>query len=160
MGQRANLIVIDQRRTDVFYTHWRANTLTRDLFWGPVYATAFCRAQRRVTAEDLLDDVWAEGGAILDHDRRALLLFGGEDISYDVPTRRLYLRLLSHAWSGWEVRWAYEGVCDLADCLSVPRERVLNKSNALEATAFDLADPVTDAATVASLRAPNKIVDN
>ncbi|HEY2587826.1 MAG TPA: hypothetical protein VGI81_18925 [Tepidisphaeraceae bacterium] len=125
MGQRANLIVIEGGRAEIFYTHWRANTLTTDLFWGPKYGVTLARAQERAGPADLLDEVWAEAGALIDLDQESLLLFGGEDLRCDVPLRRLYLRLLAHAWSGWRICWAYEGVCDIADRLDIPRAHVL-----------------------------------
>ena len=85
MGQRANLILVEKGKYQLFYSHWCANTLPRDLFWGPDHAQAFIRIQRPVGDSGWLDDVWAEGGAILDIDRKCLLLYGGEDILYDVP---------------------------------------------------------------------------
>src|SRR5206468_1193034 len=72
-----------------------------------------------------LDDCDAEGGVVLDMDRRVLLLYGGEDLLFDVPLRRLFLRLLGHVWKGWEVRWAHEGIADLADYVGYPRSEVL-----------------------------------
>src|SRR4051812_42715096 len=113
MGQRANLILVQGGRHQLYYTHWRANTLPRDLFWGPDHASRFIRIQQPTT--EWLDEVWAEGGAVMDHDARVLLLYGGEDILYDVPLRRLYLRALARVWDGWEIRWAHEGIADLAD---------------------------------------------
>jgi hypothetical protein len=127
MGQRANIIVVEQGRRDTYYTHWRANSLPCDLFWGPIYSTAFARAQRPVPGGELFDDVWAEGGAVIDLDNQILLLFGGEDLLYEVPLRRLFLRLLKNGWPGWDVRWAYEGVCDIADYLGLPRAAVLSR---------------------------------
>lgn len=69
MGQRANLILVEAGKYQLFYSHWCANTLPRDLFWGPDHAQAFIRIQRPVGDSGWLDDVWAEGGAILDIDR-------------------------------------------------------------------------------------------
>jgi hypothetical protein len=123
MGQRANLILVHSRQHELYYTHWRANTLDRDLFWGPEHATLFARVQQP-TAE-WLDEVWAEGGAVIDHDARVLLLYGGEDTLHGVPLRRLYLRALARAWDGWEIRWAHEGIADLADYVGHPRADVL-----------------------------------
>lgn len=125
MGQRANLILVEGREYRLFYSHWCANTLPRDLFWGPRHAAAFIRIQRAVDDSGWLDDVWAEGGALLDFDRRHFLLYGGEDVLYDVPLRRTYLELLVRVWKGWTVRWAYEGIADLADYVGYPCDRVL-----------------------------------
>lgn len=48
MGQRPNLILVEGREYRLFYSHWCANTLPRDLFWGPEHAAAFIRIQRAV----------------------------------------------------------------------------------------------------------------
>lgn len=77
MGQRANLILVEGREYQLFYSHWCANTLPRDLFWGPEHAVAFIRIQRAVDDSGWLDEVWAEGGAVVDLDRKHFLLYGG-----------------------------------------------------------------------------------
>ena len=102
-------------------------TLPRDLFWGPKHAEAFIRIQRPVDESGWLDDVWAEGGALLDLGRKHLLFFGGEDLLYHVPLRRTYFELLAKVWHRWTIRWAYEGIADLADYVGYPREKVLSK---------------------------------
>ena len=125
MGQRANLIVVEYGEYELFYTHWAANTLPSDLFWSPELATAFIQAQRKVDESGWLDDVWAEGGAVIDWDHKVFLLFGGEDMLWDVPLRRYYLQLLGYVWQGWDIRWAYEGIADIADYVNYPRRKVI-----------------------------------
>jgi len=66
MGQRANLIVVRDNTYDLYYSHWCANTLPKDLFWGEQYAIQFIEMQTRVDEPGWLDDVWAEGGAVLE----------------------------------------------------------------------------------------------
>jgi hypothetical protein len=124
MGHRANLIVVREGRYDLRSSHWAANTLPRDLFWGPQHAIAFTEAQP-AAGTDWLDDVWAEGGSVIDTDRHVFRLFGGEDLQYNVPLRRLYLALLGVIWQGWSVGWADEGIADLADLVGYPRELLL-----------------------------------
>jgi hypothetical protein len=127
VGQRANLILVEGCDYRLFYSHWCANTLTRDLFWGSEHAAAFIRIQRAVGESGWLDEVWAEGGAVLDLNRKHFLLYGGQDLLDDVPLRRVYLELLARVWKGWSVRWAYEGIADLADYVGYPRDRVLTR---------------------------------
>ncbi len=128
MGHRANLLLVREGQYDLRYSHWAANTLPRDLFWGPQHAIAFVEAQP-AAGTDWLDDVWAEGGSVIDPGRRIFRLFGGEDLQYDVPLRRLYVALLGAVWQGWSVGWADEGIADLADYVGYPRERVLAREH-------------------------------
>ncbi len=143
MGQRANLIIVSNGRREVFYTHHRANTLDQDLFWGPQYAVGFIRSQRPVAADQLLDEVWAEGGAVLDLDCRVLLWFGGEDIAWEIPTRRVHAQLMSHLWRGWEIRWASGGVGDLAEYLGNSVEKLLSSEFEPAADAPNVIEAVT-----------------
>ena len=61
----------------------------------------------------------------MDTDAQVLLFFGGEDILYDIPYRRLFLRLMQTVWGDWEIRWAYQGVSDIAAYVGYPVEKVL-----------------------------------
>jgi hypothetical protein len=140
MGHRANLLIVKDRRYELYYSHWGAVSLDRDLFWGPEHALAYIQMQRRVDGAGWLDNVWAEGGAVLDLDVKALLLFGGGDLSYDVPLRRTYLSLLSEVWAGWHIRWAHEGIADLADWVSYSRDQVFDSEGALDSSC-DLSPP-------------------
>ncbi|MNB75447.1 hypothetical protein D3C75_220910 [compost metagenome] len=109
----------------MYYSHWCANTLPTDLFWGEQYALKFIEMQTKVDESGWLDDVWAEGGAVLDLDHKKLLFYGGEDILYDIPLRNLFLKLMRKTWYGWDIQWAYEGIADLAAYVGYPKEKVL-----------------------------------
>jgi CubicO group peptidase (beta-lactamase class C family) len=127
MGQRANLIIVREQAYELYYSHWCANTLPEVLFWGPEHALSFIERQTRVdeSGPGWLDEVWAEGGALLDLEKRKLLFYGGEDILLDVPLRNLFLRLMEKIWPGWEIIWAYEGILDLATYVGYPQETLL-----------------------------------
>ncbi len=126
MGHRANLVIIDGSTPELYYSQWRASSLDADLFWGPSYATAFVRSQIRQSGPfELLRAEWAEGGAVIDHGRRTVVWYGGDEIRYDVPRRRLHLRLMCGLWPGWTVRWASEGVVDIADYLGIHKNAVM-----------------------------------
>lgn len=43
---------------------------------------------------------------------------------FDVPLRRLYLKLMEAVWRNWSIRWAHEGIVDLAEYLGIERSRV------------------------------------
>ena len=140
MGHRANLLLVDETGYKLFYCHWCGKSIPEDVFWGVQYAVPFIKQQREVNDGDgWLDDVWAEGGVLVDTSRHTLILWGGESLSYDIPLRRLYLELLQEVWSVWKVQWAHDGILDLAKYVGVPRDRVV--STTLERTPIETLDP-------------------
>ena len=122
MGQRANYVVVEEDGWKLYYSHWAGSTADRDLFWGPEHTLEFVRDQDPTSS--WLDEVWCEGGALIDTVGKALLWFGGEDIRGDVARHRLTLALMRRIWSGWSVHWAFEGLGAIADYLGVPRDQV------------------------------------
>ncbi|GIO08088.1 hypothetical protein J31TS6_41160 [Brevibacillus reuszeri] len=152
MGQRANLIVVRGNTYDLYYSHWCANTLPKDLFWGEQYAIQFIEMQTRVDESGWLDDVWAEGGAVMDVDKKKLVFYGGEDILYNIPLRNLYLKLMRKIWHGWEIDWAYEGIVDLAAYVGYPKEKVVkNRENDVNDTSLAPPEEKDWVDTVASV---------
>lgn len=135
MGHRANLVVITERGRELYYSHWGASTLDRTLFWGPDVATQYARQHTSFDdAIELLDEVWGEGGAVIDHVQRTLLWFGGEDVLFDVPLRRVHQSMMAEMWPGWALHWAFEGVAEIADRLGVVRDTLVSWQP-------DVADP-------------------
>ena len=140
MGHRANLAIGNAGSYELFYSHWCANTLPRDLFWGSEHAIDFVSRQRPVAPEDgWLDTVWAEGGAVVDPENRVVLFYGGEDLLYDVPLRRLFLRMMNVAWGDWTIHWAFEGIVSIAEYLGVARRHVIAESD--DTSLADLSPP-------------------
>jgi len=141
VGQRANLILThSDGKYDLYYNHWCANTLPVHLFWGPEYAEEFIREQSPVDESGWLNDIWAEGGAVIDAPNRRLLFYGGEDILSDIPLRNVFLCLIQQVWGGWELRWAYEGIADIAAYVDYPVERVISESD-VDRAELSLAPP-------------------
>lgn len=125
MGQRANFVIKEGEDWELFYSHWAANSLDHSLFFGAQPALEFIRRQRPESPETgWLDEVWGEGGALMDLSARVLLFFGGQDILYEVPRRRCFLGMMAQAWPGWDLRWAHEGLGDLVDYLGLSRQLV------------------------------------
>ncbi len=119
MGQRANLVIVNETGYDVYYCHWCANSLEASIFWGPEIAIKF--VQQQTPNADWLDTTWSEGCVLVDTQHKVLLINGGEDILYDIPLRRLYMELLKIVWQGWMVQWAKDDLLDIADYLGLPR---------------------------------------
>ena len=126
MGHRANLIIADERSYKLFYCHWCAISLAKDLFWGLDYAIEFIYNQERVDESGWLDDAFAEGGVVIDIYNKVLLFFEGDYLIYEISLKRLYLKLLAEVWQDWEVRWAYEGIAEIADYVGYPRSNLVN----------------------------------
>lgn len=142
MGQRANLAIGNAKDYQLFYNHWCANTLPQELFWGPSHALKFISQQQMVDRnEGWLDMTWAEGGAVIDTSTKTLLLYGGEDLLFNVPLRRVYLELLKTVWGDWSVRWAFEGIVEIAEYLEVDRKKIIVDSINRTDHAFALHPP-------------------
>ncbi|MCB0031586.1 MAG: hypothetical protein KDE28_26930 [Anaerolineales bacterium] len=120
MGSRANLVIVKNRGFSLYFCHWCARTLPGALFWGPAYVRSYIEQQSEEDKEHWLDTIWAEGGVVLDEDRQLLLLYGGEELLVNIPLRRLYLQLMRLNWPGWELRWAGQGILDMAHYVGVP----------------------------------------
>ena len=149
MGQRANLITIENGDYTLRYDHWCANRLDEILFWGAGHALDYFDAQETVGADGWLDDVWAEGGAVLDLDKRHLLWWGGEDVLFELPVRRVFLKLQRKIWDGWTIEWAHRGILDLAEYVNYPKENVLtNRENAREPFELKMVEKGTFTETI------------
>ena len=155
MGQRANYVLVEGGKWDLYYSHWSANRADQDLFWGPAHSIEFVRRQERTDA--WLDDVWCEGGALVDTDRRLLLWFGGEDIRWEVPRHRLTFALMRRVWRGWTVRWAFEGLGDIVDHLGLSRDMVRSgRDRSIPPLDYFLSD-LESAAAVVSLERDGQV---
>ena len=122
MGSRANFVIADWDGWRLRYSHWAASGIASIVAPGPSAALRFIDAQ---ADGEWLDDVWAEGGALVDVTRRVLLFWGG-DLTDELPVRRAFMRVLALTWPGWTVRWATDGIGDLAAHVGLDRAAVRN----------------------------------
>jgi len=147
MGHRANLVVVDEKEYHLYYCHWCALTIPRDLFWGPEWALGFIAQQESVEPTAWLDNIWAEGGALVDIHAKVVLFWGLSAVGA-LPNRRIYLELMREVWQGWTVRWASEEIYDLADYVKLDRDTV---------TSHVLSDDENDAIWVSHLLTLNEL---
>jgi len=112
MGSRANYIVIEGTTVGISYAQWGALTVARELLAGPEAAVTFARGQR--TDMGLMDNVFADGGLLLDLEQRTLLFWCDGKIGYFPYLRRVLLPVLRALWPDWSVDWATQGVVDAA----------------------------------------------
>ncbi|WP_152628243.1 hypothetical protein [Streptacidiphilus neutrinimicus] len=117
MGSRAQYVVVENGAWQRFGSHWGANRIAADLLAGPAAATRCFRALDET--ETWLDDLWCEGAALVDHDRRVLLWYAFQDSWAD---HRAVRAVLARTWPGWDVRFAHDGMGDLTHHLGLGRE--------------------------------------
>lgn len=102
MGSRAHYVLVRNGSWELYYSQWGAEGLALDLAPGPVSATHFIEEQ--VRRDRWMDDVWCEGVALVDHDKR-VLLFQASMYEQDFVQRACFFRVLLRTWPGWQVRW-------------------------------------------------------
>lgn len=138
MGVRANYVLIEGGAIDIYYSHWGAMHVPAIVIDG-LDATRASIRDEGPTTESLMDDIWAEGGILLDVDRRALLFFGGENIMFSPPWQRIFLRMMRRVWPGWSIAWAGRGIVDIASYPGVADFLRINPSSLIRRN-----EPVTD----------------
>ncbi|MEU9240569.1 hypothetical protein [Streptomyces sp. NPDC048385] len=151
MGARAQYVVVEDGAWQRYYSHWAASRLVDDLLTGPAAATRCFRASQEI--DEWLNDVWCEGAALVDHDRRVLLWFAFVDSWADHLAARA---VLARTWTGWDVRFAHDGMGDLTHHLDLGRDltRPPGWFETFEASWFsDTAN--TEPCSVVSLRLPD-----
>ncbi len=138
MGHRCNLIVIENGQTEIYYDHWAATRLDEVVFWGAEHVKDFCR-QREQDKTAILDDVWAEGGLVLDCDKKHLLWYGGGDVMCDPLHHKVFSQILPQNWKGWSVKWAIGGQLEIGRYIGIPDDELLSghdSSDRLEVAEF------------------------
>ncbi|RRQ73513.1 hypothetical protein CQW39_29705 [Streptomyces griseofuscus] len=147
-------MVVENGAWQRYFSHWAAGRVVDELLPGPAAATRCFRAQRKI--EEWLDDVWCEGAALVDHDRRIPLRFGFADSWADHRATRA---VLARTWPGWDVRFAHDGMGDLTRHLGIGRD--LTRAPGW----FETFEPVefaggesTEPWSVVSLRLPDESV--
>ncbi|MFD7876896.1 hypothetical protein ACFV5G_22785 [Streptomyces sp. NPDC059766] len=151
MGARAQYVVVENGAWQRYYSHWAASRVADDLLPGPDAATRCFRANREI--DEWLDDVWCEGAALVDHDRRILLWFAFADDWADHIAARA---VLARTWPGWDVRFAHDGMGDLTHHLGLGRDltRVPGWFETFEPSGFAGTED-TEPWSVVSLRLPD-----
>ncbi|PSK91830.1 hypothetical protein CLV63_119111 [Murinocardiopsis flavida] len=135
MGSRADYVVVEHGSWRLYSSHLAATTIDVDLMAGPVSALRFIRAQHGREPHDWLDDIWCEGAALVDLDRRELLFFASDLDGY--AHRAAVLEVLCETWAGWCVHWAYDGLGDLVARVGLDRSTVRRGTSPDEPEAAD-----------------------
>lgn len=112
MGSRVNYVVVRDGEYTVYAQGGGAGYGIDYLFApGPEVVLRWLANAGDYADGHWFDDVLCEGGVLIDVDRRVLLLFNTtfNRLAYRVAMLEAY----AATWSGWEIRWAYDGVGDL-----------------------------------------------
>ena len=116
MGNRANFVIVKDQDWRLFYSHWAGCRMLDALIGGPELALRYAHSLRESAKDEWVDPLWADGGAVVDLDRRRLLFFGDE-LMVGMQERRALMRVLAAVWAGYAVGWAYDGTVELAEYL-------------------------------------------
>lgn len=112
LGNRANYVIIENRHAHIFFSRWGALDIPSVMLSGAEATLAYMRQLTPI--DSLLNNVWAEGGILLDVDTHHALFWGGDSIALHPYLRRPLLAVLPLLWPGWSINWALFGVADLA----------------------------------------------
>lgn len=116
MGNRANLVLVDQEGWQLRYSHWGGWRLLDALAGGPDMAKRYVLAQEAV--DFWTDELWADGGLVLDLNNRTLLFFG-EELMFSMNERRAIFEVLAIVWQGFSISWAFDGTAEIAAYVGV-----------------------------------------
>ncbi|MDQ2627934.1 MAG: hypothetical protein M3Y90_13180 [Actinomycetota bacterium] len=114
MGNRANVVVVENSDWRMHYAHCTSYRMLDAFIGGPELALHYATSMEPCPKTQWVDALWADGGAVIDRDRRRLLFFGDE-LMTAIPERRAMLKVLDALWPGWTVSYAYDGVAEIAD---------------------------------------------
>jgi hypothetical protein len=128
VAERARYVVVRDGSWQQFYFRWGGPRLAVDAAEGPEEFGRFIAGLEPAGPGDWMDDIACEAAAVVDHDRRVLLLFTWHLETYE--ERRTLFAVLARTWPGWEVRWAYDGLEDVVAHVGVERESVRSELGA------------------------------
>lgn len=124
MGHRANLIIVENEKSTIWYSHTIATRINNLFAQGLI----FCKEFFKKCHIDgyLMDNAWAEGSIIIDKDNKIALLFGGEDMHYTPALQRHFCQyMMRTVWQQWQVKWCQRGNVDIASYLGMMNESIL-----------------------------------
>jgi hypothetical protein len=123
MGNRSNLVIVENKEPKIYYTHWSAQKTPNILAQG----LEFCEKYFKGFSEYgwLMDNAWSEGGILIDKDQKIVLIFGGSETGYIPALQRLYCKHITRIWKNWTVKWSSQGNVDFAEHLGLMEDRIL-----------------------------------
>lgn len=117
MGNRANIVLVDQDGWQLRYAHWAGCRILDALLAGPELATRYILAQ--ATSEFWTDELWSDGGLLVDLVEHRVLFFG-EELMTTMNERRAMFKVLRILWPGYTISWAYGATAEIAAYVGAP----------------------------------------
>ena len=105
MGERAQKVVVRDRRVEQYWSQWGGQSCPQVLLDGPTGLQEDLNGSRR--EDEWMDPDFAEGGYLVDFDHRTILLY-----SWDTDLLNGLIEDLKSAWPDWSITAANEGVPD------------------------------------------------
>jgi hypothetical protein len=113
MGNRANFVIVKDQDWQLYYSHWGGCRMLDALIGGPDLALRYAHSLRPCAKDEWVSPSWADGGAVVDLDRRRVLFFGDE-LMVEMQERRALMCTLAAVWPEYAICWAYDGTAELA----------------------------------------------
>lgn len=123
MGHRANLVLLEKNKVKIYYSQWEGQKSSKILSQG----LKFCERHFKKFNEDdyLMDNAWAEGGILIDKDKKKIMFFEIELLESG-GLRKIFIEYLEqNVWIGWKIKWAFQGNVDFAEYLGLLEDRIL-----------------------------------
>jgi hypothetical protein len=116
MGHRANFVIIRDNAAGVYYDQWAALGCIYGFAVGPTEAVNALAGMEETN--ELMDWALAEGGYLLDFDRKVAICFGepfdesesADEESVFAQGPLAFLEHIAPAWRGWKLVWDERGV--------------------------------------------------
>ena len=83
---RANIVIVKDGDWQLYYSHWGGCRMLDALIGGPELALRYAASLRRCEKDEWTAPSWADGGAVVDLDRRRVLFFG-DSLMFDMSER-------------------------------------------------------------------------
>lgn len=120
MGCRANFVILSEAGLELYFDRWGAQGMSYDLLLDGEAAT-LARIRTMYPCDSSansawLDDVWAEGGLVLDLVERRLTWF---EAPFEGLRPRVAAHLIEKTWTGWTTVWASEGMRGILQVLGI-----------------------------------------
>lgn len=121
MGCRGSFVIRKNGINTYLYDRSFATGIMPDLFYGLDSTLDLLSRGRDRGDETILDDVWGEGGVIVDLDAKVLMFWGSDVLFDNVPLIPHLINLMeTFTWKGWDVRHAQWGMSSMGQYLDLP----------------------------------------